>query len=257
MAQFLRDQQIRNYSITIDRIDELYTLFQKYALELQRTGVEVTYFSCVIRFDGKGNRVWTLEDLKQSYRQAKQVERVIFMIETVDSLRTNRAVGPFMELRLDRVDQNGFFTVTADTQTWVDGAFSAVGETLRKARAWYGFVRQGWVELVIQVTGVILVFLLSLATAKQLTPHISADNPLLFSFIFVFLLCANIWGYLQRAIHVAILQVFPNVDFIKEGREHLHWFPQGFVAALVSIVVTYAANGAANVLFRATGAFLK
>jgi hypothetical protein len=162
-----------------------------------------------------------------------------------------------MDLRLDRNETNGFLTVSADDQRWVDAAFSAVTEALAKSRAWYGFVRHPLVELVIQVTGVALVFLFSLSAAGMLASHVKVDNPFLIAFMFVFLLSANLWGYLQRQIHGAIGRMFPNVQFVREGREYLHWFVQGCVTAVAGAVVMYAVTETTNVLLGTAGAIIR
>lgn len=259
MAQFLRDEQMRNYSINLHRIDELFGLFEQYRDKLRVLGIpdDQLFLFCVIRFDGKGNRVYTLDELKRTYRQADRVERILFTLETAESRHTNRLSGYFMDVKLDRFDQNGFLIVSADDQTWVDGAFSSVSEALGKGRAWYRYVRNTWVELLIQMTGAALVFLLSLSVAKTLTPHVKADNPLLFAFIFVFLLCANVWSYLQRAIHVGLWQVFPNVQFVKEGREYLHWIIQGCVTSVMGFAITYAVTGVGEFFAGTVGALVK
>lgn len=257
MAQFLRDQQIRNFSITIARIEELFSLFERFGSVLRTQGAEDVFVSCVIRFDEKGHRVFSFDDLKRIYQQAEYVERLVFSVETGESLRSNRHAGAFMDLRLDRTETNGFLTVSADDPRWVDAGFSAVTEALAKSRAWYRFVRHPLIELVIQVTGVALVFLFSLAAAKMLASHVTVDNPFLIAFMFVFLLSANVWGYLQRQIHGAIGRMFPNVQFVKEGREYLHWFVQGCVTAVAGAIVMYAVTETTNALLGTTGAFVK
>ena len=256
MAQFLRDQQVRNLSIVADRIDELFSVFTQWSTTLANAGVN-NVVSCVIRFDEKGYRVFNIADLMRLYRQAKDVERLVFSIETAESLRTNRQFGAFMELTLDRANPVTFLTVSSDDQSWVDGAFSAVREVLVKGRAWFGFVRTAWTELIVQITGVGLIFLLSLSAARKLAPHVAVENPFLIAFMFVFLLSGNIWAYLQRQIHSVIGRVFPNVEFVKEGRQYLHWLTQGCITTVVGVLVMYAITETTSVLLGTAGALVK
>jgi hypothetical protein len=257
MGHFLRDQHTRNHSITLKRIEELYGVFEQYLERLNALGVSDTTFHCVIRFDGKGNRVFSLADLQRSYRQARQVERVVLTLETGRSMQTGRVSGTYMEVKLDSFDQNAGLIVSADDQAWVDGAFAAVTETLTKSRAWYGFIRTPLAELLIQISGVAFVFLFSFATAKKLTPHVATDNPQLYAFILVFLVLANVWTYLQRTIHFYISRIFPNVQFVMEGREYLHWLLQGAVTTVLGGAIMYSLAGATSVLSGTVGAFLK
>jgi DNA-binding transcriptional MerR regulator len=86
-----------------------------------------------IRFDGKGYRVYTLEDLLLHFQQAKEVERIIFSLETGQSILTNRNTGTVMELRLDQKNPNSCTVlVTSDDRDWVDASFAAIQDILSK-----------------------------------------------------------------------------------------------------------------------------
>lgn len=76
--------------------------------------------------------MFTLADVLRYYEEAKEVERLIFTVETRESIDTNRARGAFMELMLDKKNVNGFLTVTSDNQRWVDDTFSAFHEVVVK-----------------------------------------------------------------------------------------------------------------------------
>lgn len=253
MAKFLRDRHVKNLSISRARIDELFSLCYIYAdrltPQIEASDIEVR---CMIRFDEKGYVVHSLEDIHQYYDQAHEVERLIFTIETRQSLDTNRKFGPYLELTLDRNYQLCFLTVSSDDRVWVEGAFSAFDEVISKCTAWYRFIRTTWVELALQMTGVAGIFLLSLIAAKALAPNITVENSFLISFIFSFLLGANVWTFLQRQLHLVIAAAYPNVHFIRTGKEHVHWIGQAIVSAAIGIIVTGITGLTADILLGAS-----
>ncbi len=137
MAHFLRDQKITNLSVTEDNLTQISSTFADRAVVLNAnipendaTGKRAI-LSYVVRFDDKGYRVFSVDALLRHFRQATTVERVLFTVETGESLRSSRQTGAFMELRLDEKDPNTcFLSVTSDDNDWVDASFSAVQDTL-------------------------------------------------------------------------------------------------------------------------------
>ena len=254
MAKFLRDRQIKNLSITKTRIKELFDLCNTHAESLVRGGLPASDLEvkCMIRFDEKGYTVFNLVELFTLYEHAHEVERLVFTIETRQSLDTNRRFGPFLELTLDKKNRFGFLTVSSDDRVWVEAAFSALNEAIVKSVAWYAFVRTVWTELMLQVSGVVGVFLLSLLAAKHLSPSLAVENSFLIAFLFAFLLAGNVWGFLQRQMHLAIESVFPNVQFVRVGKEHLHWLYQACVSAIVGLVIASVIGVTWNVLLGAS-----
>jgi isopentenyl phosphate kinase len=88
MAHFLRDQQITNLSTTEENLAQLSSTFLERIAMINANvtddarlekGAFVTY---VIRFDNKGYRVFSLDDLLRYFAEAKTVERVLFTLET-------------------------------------------------------------------------------------------------------------------------------------------------------------------------------
>ena len=257
MAQFLRDQQIRNLSVSIDRIEEIFNAFLSRAEALRVAGNANVVVSCVIRFDECGHRVFSFDDISLLYRQAKTVERLVFSIETAVSLNSNRHYGAYVDLTLEKNNSIGFLTVSDDDRAWVDGTFSLVRDVLIKCRAWYGFIRTVWTELIVQVVGVALIFFLSLLAASKISPNIVVESNFLISFLFVFLLFSNIWNYLQRQVYRAIGAIFPNVEFIRVGREHIHWLLQGAVSTAVLVIIGYVINETSTALLNASAIIIK
>jgi len=120
MAQFLRDQRLSNITVKEDLIVQLVEVFATRASTLAGTnpdGEETNkpFLVFTIRFDGRGYRLFSVDQLLRYFRRAKEVERLIITIETGSSLRSNRAVGEHLEVRLDKYDQNlCYLSVTAD-----------------------------------------------------------------------------------------------------------------------------------------------
>ena len=68
---------------------------------------------------------------------------------------------------------------------------------------------------------------------------LAVESPFVISFIFVFLLFSNTWTYLNQLILRVLNMAFPNIKFIRQGREHLHWLIQAVVGGAVGAVVLY------------------
>ena len=96
MAHYLRDERVTNLSINADNLAQLSAVFADRADALNAKVPEnddsgkKAFLTYIIRFDNKGYRVFSLEDLLRYFRLAKEVERVLFTVETGESLRSNR-----------------------------------------------------------------------------------------------------------------------------------------------------------------------
>lgn len=246
MAHYLRDQQISNISITEDHLVQLSSIFEereKMLNEIAETTKiqdDEAILMYIIRFDNKGYRVFTIDELLRYYRQAKSVERVLITVETSKSLRNNRLSGCFMELRLDEKDsQTSFLNVTSDDKDWVDASFSAVQDVLDKYHNRNRWVRTAWTTFGVQLVGVTLGFLLSLWAATKLAPKLAIENAFVFSFLFVLLIFSNTWTYLNQSILRLLNIAFPNIKFFRRDKERLHWLLQAIVGGAVGAAVLY------------------
>lgn len=169
MAYFLRDQQISNITVTEDLLTQVSAIFEGRWQQLnnsnnrEQTPEKEMFISYIIRFDNKGYRVFTLDDLLKYFRQGNIIERILFTIESSESIRLSRSIGTVMELRLDKIDPNTcFLMVTADDGDWVDASFSAIYDVLVKFKNHNSFARSEWTRLGVQIIGVTLGFMLSL-----------------------------------------------------------------------------------------------
>ena len=264
MAHFLRDQQVTNLSATEDNLAQLSSTFMERAAMLNSNvsddarldkGAFVTY---IIRFDNKGYRVFSLDDLLRYFAEAKTVERVLFTLETGESLRSNRQIGTFMELRLDEREPNSsFLTVTSDDKDWVDASFSAVQDTLAKSRNRNGWVRTAWTVFAVQLIGVTLGFLLSLWAAAKIAPRLAIENALIFSFLFVLLIFSNTWTFINQLILRLMNMAFPNIKFFRRGKERLNWLLQAVVGGIVAAVVLYVFDQSASFVLQILSGVLR
>lgn len=264
MAHFLRDEQIANVSATENNLSQLSATF------LARTAMinanipdenhadKAAFVTYIIRFDNKGYRVFLLEDLLKYFSEAKTVERVLFTLETGESLRSGRQIGTYMELRLDEKEPNkSFLTVTSDDKDWVDASFAAVQDTLAKSRNRNGWVRTAWTMFAVQIIGVTLGFLLSLWAAAKIAPKLAIENALVFSFLFILLIFSNTWTFLSHSIVRLMNAAFPSVKFLRKGKEHLHWLLQAIVGGIVLAIVLYVLDQSASFVLQVFGSILK
>jgi hypothetical protein len=255
MAHYLRDQQIANVSVTEENLIQLSALFSERLGTLNASTTEAdipdkrAFLTYIIRFDNKGYRVFSIDDLLKYFRLAKVVERILLTVETAESLRSNRAIGTVLELRLDEKDPNSsFLTVTSDDKDWVDASFAAVEEGLAKYKNRNHWVRSAWTAFGVQLVGVTLGFLLSLWAATKISPKLTIENAFVFAFLFFLIIFSNTWTYLNHLLLRLLNTAFPNIKFLRRDKERLHWLLQAVVGGIVGAAVLYAIGQAAAFL---------
>lgn len=253
MAHYLRDQQIANTSITEESLNQLSTLFYERLDTINKSISEAdltdkrAFLTYIIRFDNKGYRVFSINELIKYFRAANSVERILITLETAESLRSNRVTGTVLELRLDEKDPNSsFLTVTSDDKDWVDASFAAVEDRLAKCRNRNLWVRSAWTAFGVQLVGVTLGFLLSLWVAARIAPSLAIENAFVFAFLFVLLIFSNTWTYLNHLFLHLLNSAFPNIKFLRPDKERLHWLLQAVVGGIVGATILYAIGQAAT-----------
>lgn len=255
MARYLRDQYVQNISIDAEAISQISKVFAERFAQLQTELKELApqgegaFFTYIIRFDNKGYRVFSLDELMMYFNQARQLERIIFTIESGGSIASNRSVGAYLELCLDTRDPARCTLVaSSDNKDWAEASFAAVHEILAKYKTKNGLARSPWTGLGVQIFGVAIGFLISLWLSFKIAPSLKIENPFVIAFLFILLVFSNVWGYLNQTILAFIAGLFPNIELIRPAKARLHWLLQAIVGSAAFGVVIYFLGNAFSYL---------
>ena len=243
MSQFLRDEYLRNLTITEDALRKINDDIEEItrqgneSLKTQFSGQDLIdrslIRSYIIRFDGKGFRLFDFDKAFKYFQDAKKVERFIFVVDSIKSL--GRIQGKSIDLRLDAMDINNCtIVVQDDDNTWVDATFCKIRERLSRYKNNNRIVRNRLIPFLIQLAGVVAGFILSLWLAIKISPKLAIENSLAFSFVIAFLLFSNIWT-VAFELAIRLLDYFwPNISFKSKGS--LHWLIKALIStAFVSM----------------------
>lgn len=246
MALFLRDEQVSNITISSEAIANIANIFFTRRSTIpeffQRKEDEPpdVFLSYTIRFDQKGYKLFEKEQLLHYFNQATDVERVFFELVSGESLRTNRVLGSYLELRLDKNENIPcFLTVSSNNVDWMNGTFSAVQEELNKHKNRNSIVRNAWVDLIIQITGVFIGFIISLWGASKIAHSLTIENAFLISFLLVLLVFLNLWTPINKMSREFVHTVFPIIRFYRPDKERLIWLKQAVTAGIVVAATLY------------------
>ena len=249
MAHFFRDEHVTNLTLSEENLKQISVVFASREKTINATVLKDdntgkrAYFTYIIRFDNKGYRVFSLEELLRYFHQAKEIERIIFTLETGECLRSIRQVGTYMELRLDERDPNScYLAVTSDDGDWVDSSFSAVQDVLLRCKNKNKWARTDWTTFGVQITGVTLGFVLSLWAAIKISPKLAIENSFIISFLFVLLIFSNTWTYLNQKILSLIKFYFPNLKFYRPSKDRIHWLMQALIGGVAVAITFYILN---------------
>ncbi len=259
MAQFLRDAYLKNVRVTEDTLSQLNEVFINRGKPLidaathQKNADKKPYLTFIIRFDGKGYRLFSLEELIRYFKRADEVERIVITIETPESLRSNRIIGEHLDIRFDKAEENNCcISVTADDSDWVDASYSAVTEIVNKHKTRNGWARSGWSTLTIQLLGVIAGFSLSLWAASRISPSLSIENAFVITFFFALLIFSNTWGYINTIVLSMVHRIFPNIQFYRPDKDRINWLLQALIGGVATAFMLYIFG----LLFTFIGEFL-
>lgn len=245
MAKFLRDIKLTNITVTeqlLVSINEFLesrcssankSIEQSNLPQDQKTDQHLT-LSYIVRFDNRGYKLFDPAEAMRYYQQASVVERVLISLSSLLSERTNRQYGSFFEIRLDAGDPNTcYIQVSADDGDTVDAVYNGLLEMLMKHKNKNGWVRNTWTQLLVQVLGVAAGFVLSLITAIETSPYLKVENAFVLTFIFAFIIFSNTWGFINQQILQFLNYSFPNIRFVRQGKDTIHWLAQAFVGGIL------------------------
>jgi hypothetical protein len=247
MAQYLRDKHVSDVVIDEAALSDLVDTFVAQGLSMpeyvpQPQGANPTvHLSFTIRFDERGYRVFDKQQLLQHFNQATVVERIIFELISTDALQSNRLMGSLIDLRLDTNETVPcFLTVTSDDEAWMRSSFAAVEEVLRKhRRSASRWVRNPLVDLLIQLTGLLVGFVLSLWGATKIAPFLAIDNAFLISFLLVLLVFSNLWIPINQRVRQYLNSVFPRIRFDRPSKDRFAWLYRTVIGGLVVAAALY------------------
>lgn len=261
MAFYIRDQYVQNLSVNVEALSQINNVFNERfrQLKAELSAAEKTaFFTYIIRFDNKGYRVFGLDELLRYFNQAHKVERVIFTIESDDALGSGRHTGAYLELCLDSQDPARCVLVSSsDTKDWAEASFAAVHEVLVKHKTRNGLARSPWTNLLVQLLGVAIGFIISIWLAFKVSPNVRVENGFVLTFLFILLVFSNIWGYLNQMLLAQVGRLFPNIDFIRPQKAQLHWLLQAIVGSAAFGSVVYLMGIGFSFLSRILAEFLK
>lgn len=261
MASYLRDEQLHNITVDAELIEQISSELMRRSRtmpeyeEINDDGNHDVFIIFTIRFDQKGYKAFTPEELLRYFNQASSVERILFQIESGKSLTTNRAIGSYLSIHLDNL-QPSFLTVSSENETWMDGAFSSVKEIIEKHKNKNHLFRNPWVELIIQLFGVLIGFALSLWGASKIEPNITIENAFLISFLLLLLIFSNLWSQISPLLKSLLSRAFPNIKFHRTNKDRLHWLYQTIVGGVVLAGALIILNGIFNFIGKMLGAFV-
>jgi len=262
MANFLRDWFIVNVSVNEQILRQLNELFIKRCHSLNTTlsdrdTTQNAYINYIIRFDGKGYRIFNFDDMLRYFFQAKEIERITFTLETTESLRSNRQTGTYIELRLDQWNPNNCcLWVASDDEDWVEVSFSATQAILVNCKNKNGLARTAWTPLAVQIMGIAVGFFISLWAAVKLSPKLSIQNSFVICFFFVLLIFSNTWDYINQKIILLINKIFPNLKFYRHDKDQSNWLMQAIAGGLIVAITLWIINLALSYIINVLKGFM-
>lgn len=261
MASYLRDQHIQNISVDADALSQINKVFAERFAQLLAELNGVTppgkaFFTYIIRFDNKGYKVFSLDELMMYFNQARLVERIIFTVASEDSIASNRNVGAYLELCLDTQEPSRcILASSSDNKDWAEASFAAVHEILAKYKTKNGIAKSPWTNFGIQICGVVVGFIVSLWLSFKIAPNLRIENPFVIAFLFILLVFSNVWGYLNQTILLYIAKLFPNIEFIRPAKARLNWLLQAIVGSAAFGIVVYSLGVAFSFLSKVLSSF--
>lgn len=268
MANFLRDIKITNITVTEQLLASINEFLEERCLSVnnsidqsglppeQKTDQRLA-LSYIIRFDNRGYKLFDPDEAMRYYQQASVVERVLITLNSLLSERTNRQYGTFFEIRLDAGDSNAcYIQASADDRDSVDAVYNGLVEILLKHKNKNGWVRNAWTQLLVQVLGVAVGFVLSLLSAIEVSPYLKVENAFIITFIFAFLIFSNTWGYLNQQILWLLNYAFPNIRFVRQKKDSIHWLIQAVVGGILVAAFLYAFSNIMSWVGNVMGAYI-
>lgn len=241
MPKFLRDEYLKNLTINEETLISVNDLLIERAVSTNREieaseNIErddLIFLTYIIRFDNRGYKLTDFNDVLKYYSQATKVERVIFILDSARSERTNRMYGTHFEIRFDSNDpKNSHIQSASDDRDTVDAVFNGIKDIINKVKNKNGYIRNTWSDLLIQILGVSVGFIISLIAGLKISPYINVENAFTITFLFTFLIFSNAWGFINNQILRFVDYSFSNIRFSRKNKHTIHWLIQTLVGGI-------------------------
>lgn len=264
MAKYLRDEFLKNINVSLQTlelindflIDRLISTNKEIEAN-QGSKDDILLLTYIIRFDERGYKLNDFSDVKKYFTQANKVERIIFILDSNTSERTNRMYGTHYEVKFDAFNsENTYIQVASDDGDAVDSVFNGLKDIVNKGQNKNGYIRNTWSQLLVQIFGVASGFILSLIAGLKISPNLNFDNSFVITFIFVFLIFSNTWGFINQQILRFLGFSFPNVKFVQPNKNSWHWLAQALVGGLVVAFTLLIINGIFDWVGQILGQFI-
>lgn len=250
MSKFLRDEFLTNITISEQLLIEIKKEIVKIAEkenknkvnEMKEKNLFITY---TIRFDNQGFRMYGFEEAIEYYKKACIVERFLFNLNSGKSLSTNGLFGKSISLWFDSKEPiNCQLVVQDDDKDWTDSIFIKIKEILKKYKNKNHVFRNKWIPFILQLLGIMVVFLTSYWVSVQIAPKLTIENALAFIFLISLILFSNVWSFVFNFIIKYIYDLYPNLSFKEKERFNgiKRFFNLVCVSLLVLIIFQLAIN---------------
>jgi hypothetical protein len=132
------------------------------------------------------------------------------------------------------VDPDNRLVVQCDDENWLTSVFVRIQEKLPKSDAGNRLVYSSWLEMLIQISIVIVIVAFTLKISHGVSNRSNMEYSEVYVFIAIFLLFSNIWTYAAKGLRGLRSRYFPAVGFkISSIRK----FVASFVGILGSAVL--------------------
>lgn len=224
MSDFRRDKNLQKITITEQSLTSIDLTLEEVESRLLKGNAQAyCYLSFVIRYDEKGFRVFTFRELSEHYRKAEKIEKIIFRLDVNSSLPSGMSKNEVIDIFITRLaGQVSYFAVESSDLHWVNSTFTMLDDIFRKSHCRFSWVRGAWVPLVVQLSGVITIFIISLLLSKYSSQFLIIENSFLITFIFIFLIFSNVWTHLNTMILNIVHNIFPNFYFKRDNKAGLN-----------------------------------
>jgi len=245
MSQFLRDESLRNLTLSEEALRKINENILEIAKQVNDAfprevndvslNKKLLMPSYIIRFDNKGFRLFDFQAAIKYFNDAHKIERFIFYLDSLESIESNKMLGKSIELKFaPNEPHNSNLVIQDDDNNWVDATFWKLKERLNKYQNKNYLIRNRWIPFFVQILGVVAGFIGSLWLAIKISPKLTIENSVAFTFIIAFLLFSNIWGFVFERIIKSINYFWPNISF--QEKKGIHWLIRALIStALVSI----------------------